>query len=62
MLQVKDRMPPGVVEALRLLGHRVEILGPFSMDTGTNLAGVDSTYGTLVGAADVRRERFALGW
>ena len=55
-------MPPGVVEALRLLGHRVEILGPFSMDTGTNLPGVDSTYGTLVGAADVRRERFALGW
>ena len=62
VLQVEDRMPPGVVEALRLRGHRVEILGPFSMDTGTNLAGVDPTYGTLVGAADVRRERFVLGW
>ena len=55
-------MPPGVGEALRLLGHRVEILGPFSMDTGTTLAGVDPTYGTLVGAADVRRERFVVGW
>jgi len=62
VLQIEDRMPPGVVEALRLLGHRVEILGPFSMDTGTNLAGVDPTYGTLVGAADVRRERFVVGW
>ena len=62
VLQVEDRLPSGVVEALRLLGHRVEVLGPFSMDTGTNLAGVDPAYGTLVGAADVRRERFVVGW
>jgi gamma-glutamyltranspeptidase/glutathione hydrolase len=62
VLQIEDRMPPGVIEALRHLGHRVEILGPFSMDTGTNLAGVDPTYGTLFGAADVRRERFVVGW
>ena len=31
-------------------------------DTGTNLAGVDPTYGTLVGAADVRRGGFVVGW
>jgi gamma-glutamyltranspeptidase/glutathione hydrolase len=62
VLQVEDRMPPGVVDTLRHLGHRIEILGPFSMDTGTALAGVDPTYGTLFGAADVRRERFVVGW
>jgi len=62
VLQVEDRIPPGVVEALRRLGHRVDVVGPFSMDTGTVLAGIDRKYGTLFGAADVRRERFVVGW
>ena len=62
VLQVEDRIPPGTVEALRRLGHRVEVLGPFMMDTGTALAGVDPRHGTLFGAADVRRERFVVGW
>ena len=62
VLQVEDRIPPGVVEALRRLGHRLEVLGPFMMDTGTALAGVDPTHGTLFGAADVRRQRFVGGW
>ena len=62
MLEVEDRIPPGVVEALRRLGHKVEVLGPFMMDTGTTLAGVDPTHGTVFGAADVRRQRFVTGW
>lgn len=62
VLQVEDRIPAGTVEALRRLGHRVEVLGPFMMDTGTALAGVDPRHGTLFGAADVRRERFVVGW
>ena len=62
VLQVENRIPPAVVEALRHLGHRVEILGAFAMDTGTALAGVDPTHGTLFGAADIRRERFVVGW
>jgi gamma-glutamyltranspeptidase/glutathione hydrolase len=62
VLQVEDRIPPGVIEALRGLGHRVEILGPFMMDTGTALAGIDPQHGTLFGAADVRRERFVTGY
>ena len=62
VLQVEDRIAPGVVEALRGLGHRVDVLGPFMMDTGATLAGVDPNHGTLFGAADVRRERFVVGW
>jgi gamma-glutamyltranspeptidase/glutathione hydrolase len=62
VLQVEDRIAPGVVEALRLLGHRVQLQGPFMMDTGTALAGVDPKHRTLFGAADVRRERFVVGW
>ncbi len=62
VLQVEDRVAPGVVEALRRLGHRVQLLGLFRMETGTALAGVDPKHGTLFGAADVRRERFVVGW
>jgi gamma-glutamyltranspeptidase/glutathione hydrolase len=62
VLQVEDRIPPGVIEALRGLGHRVEILGPFMMDSGTTIAGIDQEHGTLFGAADVRRQRFVVGW
>ena len=61
-LQVEDRIPPDVVEALRQLGHKVVVLGPFMMDTGTTMAGVDPRHGTLFGAADIRRQRFVTGW
>ncbi len=61
-LQVEDRIAPGVVEALRRLGHQVSVTGPFMIDTGTALAGVDPVHGTLMGAADVRRQRFVAGW
>ncbi len=62
VLQLENRIAPGVVEALGRLGHRVGVVGPFMMDTGTALAGVDSQHGTLFGAADVRRQRFVVGW
>jgi gamma-glutamyltranspeptidase / glutathione hydrolase len=62
VLQVEDRISPGVVDALRRLGHRVDLLGPFMMDTGAALAGIDPKHGTLFGAADIRRERFVVGW
>ena len=61
-LEIEDRIAPGVVEALRRFGHKVSVVGPFMMDTGTALAGVDPKYGTLFGAADVRRQRFVVGW
>jgi len=50
------------VEALGRLGHRVGLMGPFMMDAGTALAGVEPLHGTLFGAADVRRQRFVVGW
>jgi gamma-glutamyltranspeptidase/glutathione hydrolase len=61
-LQLENRIAPEVAEALGRLGHRVAVLGPFMMDTGTAVAGVDPDHGTLFGAADVRRQRFAVGW
>jgi gamma-glutamyltranspeptidase/glutathione hydrolase len=61
-LQVESRIAPDVVDGLRALGHRVGIIGPFMMDTGTSVAGIESREGTLFGAADVRRQRFVTGW
>src|SRR5947209_20262050 len=61
-LQLENRIAPGVVEALSRLGHRVGLTGPFMMDGGTALAGVEPLHGTLFGAADVRRQRFLVGW
>jgi gamma-glutamyltranspeptidase/glutathione hydrolase len=62
VLQIEDRIAPNVVEALQRLGHRVEVVGPFGLDAGIVLAGVSPEHGTLFGAADVRRERFVVGW
>jgi gamma-glutamyltranspeptidase/glutathione hydrolase len=61
-LQVESRIPAAVVEELRRRGHQVGIVGPFMMDTGTTIAGIDAAHGTLFGAADVRRQRFVAGW
>jgi hypothetical protein len=38
------------------------VIGPFMLNTGTALAGVDGEHGTVFGAADVRRQRFVAGW
>jgi gamma-glutamyltranspeptidase/glutathione hydrolase len=61
-LQLESRIEPTVSEGLARLGHRVATIGPFMMNTGTVLAGVDPDHGTLFGAADVRRQRFVTGW
>lgn len=62
VMVVESRIPADVVEGLRRMGHKVAVTGSFMMDTGTAIAGVDAEHGTLVGAADVRRQRFVVGW
>ena len=61
-LQLENRISPGVVEALERLGHQAAVTGSFMIDTGTALAGFDAAHGTVFGAADVRRQRFVVGW
>ena len=61
-LTLENRIAPSIVEALGRLGHKVGVTGSFMMDTGTALAGVDPIHRTLFGAADVRRQRFVVGW
>jgi gamma-glutamyltranspeptidase / glutathione hydrolase len=62
VLQVEDRVPIDVIEGLKRLGHRVHVIGAYMVDSGMAIAGVDAEHGTVFGAADVRRQRFVLGW
>jgi gamma-glutamyltranspeptidase / glutathione hydrolase len=62
VLELEDRIAPEVADALRRLGHKVQVIGSFMMDTGTTVAGFDAAHGTVFGAADVRRQRFVTGW
>lgn len=61
-LEIEDRVPEQVREALTARGHRLDVLGPFGVSTGIVAAGIDPRHGTLRGAADVRRERYVFGW
>ena len=42
ILEIEDRIAPETADALRRLGHKVQIIGPFMKDTGTTLAGFDA--------------------
>lgn len=62
VLEVEDRIPAAVRDALTARGHKLEVLGPFGVSTGVVAAGVVPGSGTLRGGADVRRERYVFGW
>jgi len=62
VLEVEDRVPAAVRDALTARGHKLRVLGPYDMSTGVVAVGVDPNNGTLRGGADVRRERYVFGW
>jgi len=62
VLEIEDRVPQSVRDALSARGHKLDVLGPFGVSTGIVAAGVVPETGTLRGGADVRRERYAFGW
>jgi gamma-glutamyltranspeptidase / glutathione hydrolase len=61
-LEIENRVPQPVRDALTARGHRLRVLGPYGMSTGVVAVGVDPRNGTLRGGADVRRERYVFGW
>ena len=62
MLEIEDRIPAAIRDALTARGHKLKVLGPYAMSTGVVAVGVDPQSGTLRGGADVRRERYIFGW
>ncbi|HEY7284161.1 MAG TPA: gamma-glutamyltransferase family protein [Vicinamibacterales bacterium] len=62
VLEIENRIPQDVRDALTARGHHLRVLGPWGMSTGVVAVGVDPKNGTLRGGADVRRERYVFGW
>ena len=62
VLEIENRVPQWVRDALAARGHKLKVLGPYSMSTGVVAVGVNPDTGTLRGGADVRRERYIFGW
>jgi gamma-glutamyltranspeptidase/glutathione hydrolase len=62
MLEIEDRVPKSVRDALEARGHKLKVLGPYAMSTGVVAVGVDPISKTLRGGADPRRERYIFGW
>jgi len=62
VLEIEDRVPQAVRDALAARGHKLKLLAAYGMSTGVVAVGVDPVNGTLRGGADVRRERYIFGW
>ena len=62
VLRIEGRMPAGVAEDLRRRGHEVEVIGDWEGVGSQVMIQVDSAEGALFGAADPRRDGYAVGW
>jgi gamma-glutamyltranspeptidase / glutathione hydrolase len=62
VLEIEDRVPARAREELTARGHKLKVLGAYSMSTGVVAVGVNPQSGTLRGGADPRRERYIFGW
>ena len=62
VLEIEDRVPAAVRDELTARGHKLRVIGAYSMSTGVVAVGVDPKTGALRGGADVRRERYLFGW
>jgi len=62
VLEIENRVPEATRTELIARGHKLKVLGPYSMSTGVVAVGVDPKNGTLRGGADPRRERYIFGW
>jgi gamma-glutamyltranspeptidase / glutathione hydrolase len=62
-LRIESRMPEGTRAAFAERGYEVETLGPWSMRVGgVQAVQMDSGTGWLAGAADPRRNGYAVAW
>jgi gamma-glutamyltranspeptidase/glutathione hydrolase len=62
LMEIEDRFDPAMRAALQARGHKLKVIGPYESSSGVVAAGVDQVHNTLRGGADVRRERYAMGW
>jgi len=62
VLLMEDRIPAATVDALKQMGHKPEVQGPWSNPTSPTMIEYDPATGVITGGADVRGHRYAIGW
>jgi gamma-glutamyltranspeptidase/glutathione hydrolase len=62
LLQVEKRVPENVLDALRARGHKLAVQGPWGNGCNPTIVEYDPARGVIMGGADVRGERYAMGW
>lgn len=62
-VQIETRFPQETLEVLSRMGHELELAGPMHEETGgAEAIRINQENGVLEGAADPRREGYAVGW
>ncbi len=61
-LHLEGRFPAATVEGLQRRGHPVKMLGDWEATGSEMMIQVDADNGALFGAADPRRDGYAVGW
>jgi gamma-glutamyltranspeptidase / glutathione hydrolase len=59
-VQAESRLSPETIAGLRSMGHKVEMVGPYSI--GSIQAVLESGYGTRMAGSDPRRMGYAIGY
>ena len=62
LLYLESRFPGPVREGLENRGHILQVIGPWEATGSEVMIQVDHSEGTLSGAADPRRDGYAVGW
>lgn len=62
LLYVESRFPPETLDALRRRGHTLEVMHGWGASGSEMMIQVDADTGALHGAADPRRDGYAIGW
>ena len=62
LLHVESRFPHEVLEGLKAKGHVLNIIGDWEGRGSEVMIQVDPETGVLGGAADPRRDGYAIGW
>ena len=62
LLHMESRFSPEIRSSLGSKGHRLNILGPWGAQGSEVMIQIDPQEGAIKGAADPRRDGYAIGW
>lgn len=61
-VKLEGRFSKEAIEELKSRGHKVTVIGDYANNTGVTVVMFDDQTGSIAGGADVRRDRYAIGW